>query len=367
MRTFPYIGPENRIDRSSFGFDTREVTAVSTAGTPYSRRVWCGMPKLSPSMLRSVFYLYRSRQEAVDGKDFGGTGFFLGVELGETRFCYAVTNWHVAVDGGASVIRVNTNDGGMDIFELDPCEWHFKPHWHDLAVVPIPLDPAKHSFSYIDSRMLAIEPYLSHAQIGPGEDIFLIGRFVDHDGGQTNIPAVRFGHISVMPQPIKQPTKAEGLPSYILDVHSRSGYSGSPVFVYRTPGSDLTHPETRNGVHQFVMMLGVHWGQFPEKWEIDTDANVRRQVADLHANPKYVTGMSGMTLAIPAEAILELLNMPKLKQERDKIFEDQRRASGLTPRAELATPTEPDAENPQHREGFTALLNAAVKKPKSGG
>ena len=33
---------------------------------------------------------------------------------------YAVTNWHVACAGGASVIRVNLHSGGTEVIELDP-------------------------------------------------------------------------------------------------------------------------------------------------------------------------------------------------------------------------------------------------------
>src|SRR2546425_12270060 len=95
----------------------------------------------------------------------------------------------------------------------------------------------------------------------------MVGRFVDHDGAGTNVPAARFGHISVNPQPIKQPTGAT-LPSFILDVHARAGYSGSPVFVFRTAASDIT---TGNVVvaPPYIRILGLLWGQFPELWEIE--------------------------------------------------------------------------------------------------
>lgn len=286
------------------------------------------MPKLSPLTMKSVFYLYHSRDDAIAGTKFGGTGFFLSIEQDGHRFCYAVSNWHVAVQGGASVIRVNTLNSGTDIFEFEPHDWHFIPGGHDLAVAATPLDATKHDFSYINSRMIAFDRHIEQAGIGPGDDVFMVGRFIDHDGGQTNVPAARFGNISVMPQPIEQPTGAKHLKSYVLDVHSRTGYSGSPVFVYRTDGSDLTGFAVRT-THQFVMLLGVLWGQFPERWEIAFDPTIQDQIVRLKANANFVKGMSGMTLAIPATAILELLETPKLKEQRREIFESlKQKASG---------------------------------------
>ncbi len=52
--------------------------------------------------------------------------------------------------------------------------------------------------------------------------------------------------------------------SYCVDMHSRSGFSGSPVFVYRTPGGDFSEKGVIN-LSRFMMFLGIHWGQFPEK------------------------------------------------------------------------------------------------------
>ncbi len=104
-------------DHTWFDFPRMAVPAVSSAGTPFSRQVWCGMPKIPPEVIGSVFYLYKSREDAEAGSAFGGTGFIVAVpsELGDYVFPYAVTNWHVAVSGGASVVRVNKKGGVVDI------------------------------------------------------------------------------------------------------------------------------------------------------------------------------------------------------------------------------------------------------------
>lgn len=327
------------------------------------------MPKIPARILNCVFYLYHSAENALAGEKFGGTGFFIGVPIADNAFlAFGVTNWHVAVQTGASVIRVNRKDGRADTFALDPSEWDFVPGGNDLAIAYIPqLNPNEHDVNIVALDMIADQQRIQEDSINAGEDVFLIGRFVDHDGGPTNVPSVRFGNVSVMPQPIKQPTGSLE-PSYVLDVHSRTGYSGSPVFVYRTVGADLgSHSVSLGPGDQFLHLLGIHWGQFPERWDIeDAGRDTVTNAAMLSADAKYVVGLSGMTLAIPAPAIRELLNMPRIRTiiEEAKRGMAKMRADGqLPPRAEAAPATE---ENPRHKEDFTALLGAAAKsKPQA--
>lgn len=363
-----------------FEFPKALIPAVSTAGTPYQRSVAVGMPRISPDLLRSAFYLYPTVEAAKKGDRFGGTGFFLGypTEVPEAPvLLYAVTNWHVAVRDGCSVMRVNTAGGGIDIFELDPSEWEFPPGGHDLAILPfqkINLQDAMHDVVALHLSMFLTKEEIGELGIGPGENIVMIGRFVDHDGAASNIPAARFGNISVMPQAIEQPTGAKKLKSFILDVHSRTGYSGSPVFVYRTFGSDLTTDQivlsnlnlygTFNVTPEdhFIKLLGIHWGQFPEQWEIKSKKKTVAQASIRGQNKRYVEGMSGMTLAVPAWAIREFLEMPKYKKPRDKKLEEVREwaKSNRGPVAESSPP--PNDANPNHQEDFRRLVGAAAQK-----
>lgn len=158
--------------------------------------------------------------------------------------------------------------------------------------------------------------------ITPGEDVFMIGRFVDFDGRELNAPSMRFGHISVLAAGIKQPNGCTKN-SLIVDMHSRTGYSGSPVFVYRTPGSFLEDfdGDLQNAVSRFghyMKLLGIHWGQFPESWRVDEKKTSAVQQASLVTDGRYVEGLSGMTCVAPASAIMEALNDPRLRQAREK-------------------------------------------------
>jgi hypothetical protein len=268
-------------------------------------------------------------------------------------FFYGVTNWHVACRDGFSVIRLNTHGGGTDVIEFGPEDWEFIPGKYDVAVIPLNVDE-RHQFSSVAvaSFQHALDPNVA-IQIGVGEDVFMVGLFVDHGGATTNVPSARFGHISMLPDeiaPIKQPTGFFGQ-SFVVDMHSRTGFSGSPVFVYRTFGSDLSKEwhdfssiEFSVGP-QFLRLLGIHWGQFPEEWELrkrDSIDESRRK--NLILEGAYVEGMSGMTCVIPAWNLLEVLHLPKFnKMQGDAV---RRAGKPREPKGESAPPAS-DA-NPNH-------------------
>jgi hypothetical protein len=90
----------------------------------------------------------------------------------------------------------------VDILDFDPSQWEFPAGGHDLAILPhskLGIRESVHEIIALELRIL-LSPYdLENLEIGPGEDIFMIGRFIDHDGAASNIPSARFGNISTMP------------------------------------------------------------------------------------------------------------------------------------------------------------------------
>jgi hypothetical protein len=182
----------------------------------------------------------------------------------------------------------------------------------------------------------------------------MIGLFVDHGGVERNAPSARFGNISMLPNknaPIEQATGYMG-ESYVLDMHSRSGFSGSPVFLYRTFGSDLTKSldqqarvvatpsrqsraglsfrfeATEEDIHGGILFkfLGIHFGQFTEDYDIETGQSVSQgRKKNLVRAGDRVIGMSGMTTVIPAWHIFDVLNLPELVQMREDKTERIRR------------------------------------------
>jgi hypothetical protein len=314
------------------------------------------MPRIPQSIIKCVFYLYRSHEDAKAGRDPGGTGFIVKYDhpYNAPKHYYGVTNWHVALDDGCSVVRLNKKDGGTDILDFGPEDWHFIPGKYDVAAVPLALDENIHdvssssvAYSFVRAR--------GHDEPAIGDDVFMIGMFFDNNGATENVPSARFGNISMLPNDktrIEQSNEYKDA-SYVLDMHSRTGFSGSPVWVYRTFANDLndwfghefseielqsmpnyqpTGPSwaTANRRQSFrgklktnayLKLLGIHWGQFPEEWEIKEGGKDRSEAKrkGLISDGAYIKGMSGMTCVIPAWEILEVLDMPSLKGPRDAI------------------------------------------------
>jgi len=358
------------------GFGRIPVTAHSSRSSAYTRWIPFGMPFLGQyqPLLKSVFFLYPSKKDAENGKQFGGTGFVVGIPSERWGFAhtfyYGVTNYHVAVrpESGkpSPVIRFNGPSGIADIKELDEVDWEFKPGGHDVAVVPLELDRKVCDAESIGPSSIFTRGGIDKAKISAGDDIFMIGRFLDYDGKETNQPAMRFGNISILSADIRMDHPLTGH-SIVLDMHSRAGFSGSPVFVYRTAGSVFKPAGVPIDawMHGHMLeLLGIHWGQFPDRHEISAKKTKGKQPSRLASEITegfYVKGLSGMTCAAPVSAIWEVLDMPKLKRLREKKDDDLADEMQDRPISESSSPPATD-ENPNHREDFMRLVNVAARK-----
>ncbi len=325
------------------------------------------MPRIPDEYPKCAFYLYASKGDAEKNVNPCGTGFFVGVPDKNypdyTLHLYAVTNWHVAVSSGATVLRVNLLRGGTGYVESDPSDWISDPNGHDVAILPLGTDkfPNKtFDYSYVQLKDFITKESLTEQDIGLGDDVFMIGLFVSHNGGYENIPTARFGNISMMPSLMKQGPSKNEKDAYCLDLHSRSGYSGSPVFVYRTPGSNLAKNFSKiDAEEKFLELgrsklffLGVHFAQFSEDWKIK-DKN------------EYIEGLSGMTCVCPSWAILDLLEKNEhLVAHRSAEEEKTKKYFSANPVPKLEVNILP--ENNSHREDFNNLLDAAIRGKPSG-
>lgn len=284
------------------------------------------MPAIPNSMLQSVVYLYRDSDDALEGKNAGGSGFLVSLPSkthAGKEHVYVISNWHVAIKGGFSAVRVNTDDGSTRLIESDPSEWEFVVKGGDLAVLPTSLNTRIDRCSAIEARQIAAASMQDFYRTG--EDVFMLGRFIDEDGGQRNQPAARFGNISVLPIALNNPPSNSDADTkyYLLDMHSKSGFSGSPVFAYRTMGSvigqkmealrDVWGNVTLPLHAPMVGLIGIHCGHYNDS------IHVQGPFGDAVA-----TGPSGMTYALPATSIVALLDCPKLTQRRQELDEQWR-------------------------------------------
>lgn len=330
------------------------------------------MPRIPDSFLDNTIYLYPSADAAKTGEQVGGTGFLVGWRTATPPpmlHVYAVTCAHVIADG-SPVIRVNTKGGDWDVIERDSADWLQEPDGIDLAVCPIDFS-YQHKYHVVGINDFVDETKIAKFAIGPGDDVFMAGRFVNHDGKQKNTPTLRFGNIAMMPgEPI---SGWQNIPqvSFLVDMRSRTAFSGSPVFVYIAP------TEIRLGLRYWTSqqastfygpwLLGVDWGHIPIYEKVL--GSERDQYGNrLPVNPDWdVKTISGMNTVTPAWKLLEfLMNDADLNEMRSKKHKEAARQPYAVPDVAFQEP-EPltTDESSQHREDFNRLLDAAVSGNKS--
>jgi hypothetical protein len=279
------------------------------------------MPRIRDEFLECVVYLYPSRRAAQKGEQIGGSGFLVSVKRTETSgWLYAVTNDHV-ISGGASVIRINTAYGDAGIFEIPPSNWIRHPKKDDLAVCQLSgFDPGNYKFITIPTALFMRQDLLQQTGIGPGDDTYLIGRFINHEGKQKNLPTVRQGIISMMPEE-KFQTPSHGMRErFLVEVKSIGGYSGSPVVVSIPAIRQSTPFMTPLGgpAPTAEYLLGVDCGHILNKepvFLIDKKSG-KPMKTDYEAQSN-----TGMALVIPAWEILEILQCEQLTKQREQDIE----------------------------------------------
>lgn len=316
------------------------------------------MPRWSPGVLQCSIFMYRTLDEAERGANYGGAGFLVGVRWEKDSrkiHTYAVTNYHVAVSGGASVVRINTKSGGSVCVETQPTEWFWRVG-HDVAVHRI--DQPNSFFGLLSATLMPISDLLITPEdirkynIGEGDEVASVGRFVDLTGHQKNQPMLRTGVISLMgPIPVRQARGVpwEQEPCHIVEMRSRTGFSGSPVYVYIDQLFARFVP-TEIEIKPFEFhgpwLFGIQAGQFPlDKENADEDA--------------YGTSMATV---VPSEYLRELL------MEDERVIAERREHEerfAVAPKVNLeAVEPSTKADNPRHREDFNRLLGAAARKPR---
>jgi hypothetical protein len=240
------------------------------------------MPRINPILEDSVVFLFRRDPQTGEmDPDPEGTGMLVGRPWrsipGRSHY-YVVTNWHL-LRRGATIIRINTDNGGSRPIDTEPVAWQFIQSGDDLALYDI-TDDLNDSGNDDDDKIVSIHEnifatpdFIASENIGIGDEVFMVGLFVGHPGKDQNLPLGRFGNLGRLASeqsPVEQPN-GKLRPSHLVDMRSRGGFSGSPVFIYRTPFTYLAKFAGQmrgmmpNPGNSFLMFLGVHCAQFPEE------------------------------------------------------------------------------------------------------
>src|SRR5262249_13906345 len=160
---------------------------------------------------RSV-YVYRSEENARDGEHSGGSGFLVHVPSERHEglgYPYAVTNRHL-IDNGYRFLRLNTGEGRLHIVPSEPEAWRFHPNGDDVAVLSLDLDWAALRWFTIGTENFISREIMREYRLGPGDEVFLIGRMVTVEGRQRNTPVARFGNLSMMAHADEPIRRADG-------------------------------------------------------------------------------------------------------------------------------------------------------------
>ncbi len=176
----------------------------------------------------------------------------------------------------------------------------------------------------------------------------MVGRYINQEHRQFDRPVARFGNLAMLPEPIHQRERSFEQESFLVDMRSQAGFSGSPVFVYyeepgwrflppleeppeppelpesAEPAERINHANERvewsaartkalqerpvghhvSGVVSKTWLLGIDWGHLPV-WD---------DVFDLHGRAGGRMRVdSGMAAVVPAWKLIELLNEGGIK------------------------------------------------------
>lgn len=348
-----------------------EVRRKTASGFEYSywRRV---MPVVPPAAINSSVFLYGSVEDARNRAREGGTGFLIAVsEEGPSggwtgspsamdwrvahpdRFywLYVVTAAHCVVDKPSVAVWTGPP---MEPMEIERDAWLRHPAGDDVAAYLLGA-----AADFPELYALAEDYLLLDGSIrapSPGSEAFFVGRFIGHEAR----PTVRFGNVSMTPEPIRHDGFQIDQMSWLVEMRSLPGYSGSPVFVYDTEEVfELDAPMSeggqivRGGFQSIgsVWLLGVDWCHL-----YDT-----QDVLDAHGEPIeegwYVRQNSGMMGVVPAQKIADILydeEMIALRKDAEKKRKDKNgRKSGAEPDSQALATT---------REGFLADLRQAARR-----
>lgn len=334
------------------------------------------MPRLNSHFKNVAFFLYGIDPQSGETTGPHATGAFIGGyttgDVGkEILNIYAVTCQH-AITSGLTIIRINTKDGKSRYIELEPHEWEVSDNGNDIAAIDITdnINDNEDVIYIIPADLIAGKDFIQDVEFGIGEDGFMLGLFAEHPGRDRNLVAARFGNVSLLAEddvPIEQGNENKR-PSHIFDMRSRPGFSGSPVFVYRTPSGDLRNIaygpaykapksvriDTRRGdayieednwterindqQNTFIRLLGIHSAQYHDRVKAIKSRDIQSEKDDHISDGDELKMPNSMTVVVPAWEILTLINNQHFTQQRGKRIEKFQKSALTVPEPETTSP-----------------------------
>ncbi|MCI0359987.1 MAG: serine protease [Planctomycetaceae bacterium] len=294
------------------------------------------MPRIANRFLDCSIYLYPTEEMATNGESHGGSGFLAAIPgFGDEWLldgkcprrdfyhCYAISNKHVAEKH--PIVRLNrekTSDSAerTSVIPFHAEDWFLSPE-HDIAIVPVDFATGlKYLFIDATTRFLTKEKAALH-DVGIGDEVFMVGRFINHEGRQRNNPSVRFGHIGMMPAdtPDDPGDPRELETCFVIETHSIPGYSGSPVFVrpFAGPKLEASHYDSfPTNTHVYMSVPPSFMPPQPVVPAGPWLLGIQKAYIHHEDRDKKVKSNTGMSAVVPAWHILDLLNSEKMRLQR---------------------------------------------------
>lgn len=246
----------------------------------------------------------------------GATVFFVGLVVGAITHVYAVTARHVIDSSrpfGAIWIRVPTETGHADL--PVPHESWVTSASSDVAVVPVVL-PADHAVYWIPEEKFENDRQLREYGLGLGADVFSVGLFHPHHGGDHGQPIVNFGNISLMPNddvPVgihTAPQESARIAAYLVDCRSWAGHSGSPMFLHFPVGYLESQVDRSPGRMPGAIMVGNPLiGMVQGHFTTTAEARLLGDVGEVRID-------AGKAIVVPIEDVRATLEDERLVLQR---------------------------------------------------
>jgi hypothetical protein len=353
----------------------RRVSVESIEGVRYE--VWKSDSeadsdvRIPDDWLEAVVFLYENEGDARTSSHLGGTGFIIGLTAAGVKGShpYVVTNRHVAES--CPVVRVVARDGGVTSVIYDEDEWIYHPDFDDIAVARLPAN--------LVPRMIPVGLFMTEAlfeelYLGPGDEVFIMGRFIGLDERLENTPTVRFGQLAMgtVERVTSDYTKLSQ-ESFVVEMRTLTGYSGSPTFVHIAgrPGGipksraskSLTDTLAKRNRRGGTWLLGIEWGNLHRYQRVREKIGEGREATyEPIDEPWWVRENSGMSLIVPAWKIRETLMDGRLQKQRKEAEDRSRELRDAAPSA--GTTNERDDPPSLTRGGFENALRKVSRRVK---
>jgi hypothetical protein len=250
---------------------------------------------------------------------------------------------------------------------VPPDEWTVGPDGDDFAVAMLRLP------SHVQHLQMGLNDWgltkqaAADLNVGPGDEVYMVGRFIGHGGRVTNNPVARFGSIALMPN-IMEPVRdgrGKDVEAYLVEMRSHSGFSGSPVFLmipqhsFRGVIGDTSLEDNQTKFR----LLGIDTGHMTE----NAPVQVKDERGMWQNVPRHRVAMNtDMAIVTPIWKVVDLLEREDMIEQRRRAgLELERKRGSEQAESDVALEPESDAESferPLTKQDFEDALRKVSRK-----